>query len=115
MVGMGSVFFIIAALMQGIEQIEAELCLVVKSPSYIGSIIYLVIFSSVIAFYMLNYAVNYLPVSKATSFTNLTAVVSMIAGVVFLNEKTDTIHYVGCVFVILGVYIANRFGVDKNI
>lgn len=70
---------------------------------YTGGILYLGIVSSVIAFLCLNYANTYLPVSKTTMFSNLTTVVSVIAGVLILDEPFSFVTLMGTVMIVLGV------------
>lgn len=71
---------------------------------YITSILYLGIASSVIAFLFLNYANTYLPVSKTTVFSNITTVVSVFAGAVFLDEKITLLSLVSTVMIVVGVW-----------
>ena len=78
------------------------------SPGFTGAIAYLGIFSSVIAFLMLNYANTHLPVAKTTVFSNITTVVSVIAGTVFLNEPFSVEAVISTLMIVVGV-----FGVQK--
>lgn len=78
------------------------------NPSFTGAILYLGIFSSVVAFLMLNYANTYLPVAKTTVFSNITTVVSVIAGAVFLNEALSVASIISTIMIVVGV-----FGVQK--
>jgi flagellar motor component MotA len=64
--------------------------------------------SLVIAFFMLNYPVTYLPVRQAISFASLTTVVSILVGIVFLKESFGLIQMLGSVMIIIGVYNVNR-------
>lgn len=57
-----------------------------REPLFIIAIIYLSVCSSVIAFMALNYANNHLAAVKTTAFANLTTVISLFAGAVFLGE-----------------------------
>ena len=70
---------------------------------YTGGILYLGIVSSVIAFLCLNYANTHLPVSKTTVFSNLTTVVSVVAGVLILNESFSSVALIGTIMIIFGV------------
>jgi len=79
------------------------------SIEYTLSILYLGIVSSVAAFIMLNYANTYLPVAKTTVFTNITTVVSVIAGAIFLNEKISPAAIIATVMIVSGVW-----GVQKS-
>lgn len=71
---------------------------------YLTAIMYLGIASSVIAFLFLNYANTYLPVSKTTVFSNITTVVSVFAGAVFLDEKITILSLVSTIMIVVGVW-----------
>lgn len=63
-----------------------KLILPLKEPMFLLSIAYLSVCSSVIAFMALNFANNRLPAVKTTAFANLTTIISLFAGAVFLGE-----------------------------
>ena len=67
-----------------------------------GGIIFLIILA-VIAFLCLNFANTYLPVAKTTVFSNVTTVVSVLAGTIFLNEKLSIEVLVAIIAIITGV------------
>lgn len=81
---------------------------------YLFSILYLGLASSVVAFLLLNYANTYLPVAKTTVFSNLTTVVSVIAGSIFLDETLSCVSLVGVVMIIIGVFSVQVLG-GRNI
>lgn len=72
------------------------------------AILYLAVFSSVIAFYCINYAFGLLPVQQSTSFSNLTSVVSVLAGVLLLSEAFTPLHIAGVLLIVFCVYCFNR-------
>ena len=78
------------------------------------SVVYLGFVSSVIAFVLLNYANTHLPVAKTTVFSNITTVVSVLAGVIFLNEKLTLQSGIAAVMIICGVWGVQVLNV-KNI
>ena len=84
-----------------------------ENPLYTASILYLGVFSSVIAFLLLNYANTYLPVSKTTVFSNITTVVSVLAGIVFLDEKLSVYTVVSSLMIIAGVWGVQLAGQKK--
>lgn len=100
---LGLLIFLIIAL---IENIDAPQNLVIhfQNPEYFWAIFYLGIVSSVIAFVLLNYANTHLPVAKTTVFSNITTVVSVIAGAIFLNEKFTWQTALATVMIIVGVW-----------
>ena len=62
------------------------------------------IVSSVIAFILLNSANTYLPVAKTTVFSNFTTVVSVFAGIVFLNEPFTPLTVISTAMIVIGVW-----------
>ncbi|NLL43062.1 MAG: DMT family transporter [Firmicutes bacterium] len=72
------------------------------------AILYLGILSSVAAFFCMNYALSYLTASKSAVFINLTPVVSVLAGVLFRDERFAPIQILGAAIVLLGVWGVGR-------
>ncbi len=89
-----------------IENLNDPVVLLVgfSNPEYLFSILYLGVVSSVLAFLLLNFANTHLPVAKTTVFSNITTVVSVSAGAVFLNEKFTMISLLSCAMIIIGVW-----------
>lgn len=78
-------------------------------PKFIFPIIYLGIFSSIIAFFLMNYTLAKLNASKASSFSNLSTVVSIAAGVIILKEDFSWYHAVGILLILFGIWGVNKF------
>ncbi|MBE7044261.1 MAG: DMT family transporter [Ruminococcaceae bacterium] len=92
----------------------AEILRPLMEPSFFASVFYLGMVSSVIAFLMLNYANTYLPVAKTTVFSNITTVVSVIAGVVFLREPFSKTALLAVVMILVGVWGVQMSRVRKS-
>ena len=80
-----------------------------RSLPFMLSVLYLSVVSSNIAFLALNYANSVLPVARVTSFCNITTVISLFAGVIFLNEPFGWVPLLASVIIIVGVW-----GVQRN-
>ena len=80
-----------------------------QNGTFMLSMIYLSLFSSILAFLCLNYAATLLPVSKTTAFCNITTVLSVFAGAVFLGDAVSVVSVIAAAVIILGV-----FGVQKT-
>lgn len=80
-----------------------------RSGRFMAAMLYLSLLSSILAFLCLNYAATILPVSKSTAFCNVTTVLSVFAGAVFLGESVNTVSLIAAAVIILGV-----FGVQKS-
>lgn len=63
---------------------------------------------SVIAFFCLNYGMTYLEVSRAVVFTNITPVVSVIAGTALLGEPFSAVYLIGMILILTGLVMVNR-------
>ncbi|MCH5584563.1 DMT family transporter [Shimazuella sp. AN120528] len=79
-------------------------------PIYLYSIFYLAAFSSVSSILLSNYALSKLEAYKVSVFNNLSTLVSILAGVVFLNEPITSVHVIGAFMIIVGVVGTNLAG-----
>lgn len=82
--------------------------------SFVAAILYLAGFSSVVAFLMLNYANTELPVAQATVFCNLTTVISLLAGVIFLGEPFGWVQLVASAVIVIGIWGVQRQPVQQE-
>ncbi len=74
---------------------------------FVLSICYLAIISSVLAFILYNYATSHISVIKSSSFSNITTVVSVLAGLLILDEKFSIYQILLCIPIVLGVWGVN--------
>jgi len=79
-----------------------------KNGGFLGSMLYLGVISSNVAFMALNYANNELPVAQVTVFCNLTTIISLFAGVVFLGEPFNALTIAASVMIIVGIWGVQR-------
>ena len=80
----------------------------ITRPGLLLPVLYLGLGCSLLAFFLLNYAVTHLEVSRTSVLANLATIVSIIAGAVFLNETIRWYHLIGSAVIIAGVIGANR-------
>ena len=104
----GSITYIIFALIQCRGAYREMILMPLQEPGFIIPVLYLAIMSSVVAFVLLNYGTVRVMVSEAAIFTNLTTVISIIAGVVFLHETFTGFQVIGAIVILISVYTANR-------
>ena len=104
----GSLVYIMLALVECRGQYAELILPAVSNPSFWGCILYLSIVSSVIAFLILNFGSSYVSVSEASIFANLTTVISIVAGVVFINETFTLWQIIGAIIIIGSVYISSK-------
>lgn len=74
------------------------------SGRFLGAMLYLSMASSITAFLLLNFANGELPVGKVTAFCNLTTVISVFAGVIFLGEPFTALSLAASAVIIVGVW-----------
>ena len=108
MFALGSLIYVIFALAQCRGQYQELIFSALADPIFIIAVLYLAVLSSVTAFIFLNWGTVRVSVSEASIFANLTTVISIIAGVVFLHESFSLFQIAGAVIIIGSVYAANR-------
>ena len=72
-------------------------------------ILYLSLLSSVAAYLFLNFALSRLEAARSAAMANITTLVSVLAGVLILDEPFGWFHWIGSVMIIAGVWGVNRF------
>ena len=103
----GMVFFIPSALIQGAGHMAETFLPAMHSGSSWGAVSYLGLVSSVVAYFLLNFANAHLTVSETSLFSNVTTVVSVMAGVVPLREPFGIWQIIGVMVILVCVYAAN--------
>ncbi|MCQ2385500.1 MAG: EamA family transporter, partial [Clostridia bacterium] len=80
-----------------------------REPTFLISVAYLGVASSVVAFFCVNYADTYLPISRSPAFSSLVTVVSVLVGLLLLDETASlsprALPWVvgSCAVIVLGV------------
>ena len=74
------------------------------------AVLYLGLLSSVLAYGLLNFANSHLSVSETSLFSNVTTVVSVLAGVVLLKEPFSIWQMLGVAVILICVFAANVSG-----
>ena len=74
------------------------------------AVLYLGLLSSVLAYGLLNFANSHLSVSETSLFSNVTTVVSVLAGVVLLKEAFSIWQILGVAVILVCVFAANVSG-----
>lgn len=74
------------------------------------AVLYLGLLSSVLAYGLLNFANSHLTVSETSLFSNVTTVVSVLAGVVLLKEPFSVWQMLGVAVILVCVFVANVSG-----
>lgn len=82
--------------------------------NFIISILYLGVLSTLATSLLTNYVLSKIEASKMSVFANLGTVISIVAGVVFLNEDIYYYHIIGSILIVGGVIGTNFLGVKSN-
>ena len=75
--------------------------------TFLSSVLYLGGLSSVLAFFLLNYIYSKLRASAASSFSNITTIISIFAGVLILKESFEIYQIIGIIIILMGVWGTN--------
>lgn len=88
-----------------------------QQPVFWYSILYLACFSSFFTIFLSNYALTKLEAYKVSVFNNLSTLISVVAGALFLDEQITLAHIIGAIMIIVGVIgtnIAGRWSLIKE-
>lgn len=85
-----------------------------RNPSLRWPILYLGVASSVVAFFLINYSHTHLPVTRTIVFVNVTTLISVLAGVIFLHEILSPLSIFAAGMILIGVWGVQRFSHKKT-
>lgn len=85
-----------------------------SSHDFLISILYLGILSSVVTSLLSNYALSIISAPKMSVFNNLSTLVTVVAGVLLLNETLYYYHIIGIVSILIGVLGTNLDKLRKD-
>ena len=82
---------------------------VLKRPEVWGNLLYLGLICSLAAYFIWGITVKRIGAVRASNYFYLSPVISMIAAALWFGERTNAIAYVGCILILAGVVIAEKF------
>ena len=85
-----------------------------KSSRVIFSMLYLGIFSSLVAFLLQNICLKYMESSLASLFLSLESVFGVVFSAIFLRERMTLVMIFGCVLIFAAITIADQFHENKQ-
>ncbi|MFZ1705468.1 MAG: EamA family transporter [Saprospiraceae bacterium] len=71
------------------------------------SILYLVVFGSMIGFICYIYALQRLPTAQTTIYAYVNPIVAILTGAIVLDEKVGFMIIIGCCITLIGIYLVN--------
>ncbi|RKP58110.1 DMT family transporter [Cohnella endophytica] len=112
--GIGFLFFLVVSIINHAAAGTLDLLFApLSSLTFDLSILYMGGMASLVTALLANYALSKIEASKISVFSNLSTIVSLTAGAMFLDEKNTVYHVVGSLLIIAGVLGTNRFGRRK--
>ena len=69
---------------------------------------YMAVFSSVLAYFIYNYALTYMPASRASAISYLQPLGATLLAVILLGEPVTTLLVIGGILVLTGVFVTER-------
>lgn len=76
-----------------------------NEPSFLYSVLYLGVLSSLVTSFLSNYALVHIPTSEISTFNNLNPVITILGGVLILNEQLYIFQILGSLGVLFGVML----------
>jgi len=103
MFALGSIVFPIIALVENRQDPRAIL-VPLSNPSFWGAVVYLAVASSVCAFLLINYSLNYISAGRGLIFSNFTTVISVLAGIFIMGDSFSAVQLVGIAIITFSVF-----------
>lgn len=106
----GALFFGITAISKA--AFSGEMQLLINLPfinaEFLTAVLYAGICCSIIAYFLLNFAIAKIGINSTSSFIGVATVVSILSGMIISGEQASLIKIAGAAIIIIGVYIANH-------
>ena len=80
-----------------------------KQPEVWGNLLYLGLICSMAAYFIWGITVKRIGAVRASNYFYLSPIISMIAAAIWFGERTNAIAYIGCVLILAGVIMAEKF------
>lgn len=109
MFSVGFTFFAVMAFATHGGSTISMLTTAVSNGKFIFSCLYLGVAASVVAYMLANYSLATLPVSRATIFNSFATIVSVLSGVVLMEDPFTLTSGIAFVMILGGVFGVNRF------
>lgn len=91
------------------EESRVDWQVVVSQPEVWGNLLYLGLICSMAAYFIWGITVKRIGAVRASNYFYLSPIISMIAAAIWFGERTNAIAYIGCVLILAGVIMAEKF------
>ena len=82
---------------------------ILRQPAVWGNLLYLGLVCSMAAYFIWGITVKRIGAVRASNYFYLSPIISMIAAAIWFGERTNAIAYIGCVLILAGVIMAEKF------
>ena len=82
---------------------------VFRQPAVWGNLLYLGLVCSMAAYFIWGITVKRIGAVRASNYFYLSPIISMIAAAIWFGERTTAVAYIGCVLILAGVIMAEKF------
>ena len=76
--------------------------------AFFGILFYVVVFPAIAAYYCWQKGVEIIGPNRASMFIQLMPLFSAAMAIIIFNEKFELYHFVGAIFIVLGIYLSNK-------
>ncbi len=80
-----------------------------RQPAVWGNLLYLGLICSMAAYFIWGITVKRIGAVRASNYFYLSPIISMIAAAIWFGERTTVVAYAGCVLILVGVVMAEKF------
>ena len=80
-----------------------------RKPEVWGNLLYLGLICSMAAYFIWGITVKRIGAVRASNYFYLSPIISMIAAAIWFGERTTAVAYIGCILILAGVIIAEKF------
>ena len=81
----------------------------VSRPEVWGNLLYLGLICSMAVYFICGITVKRIGAVRASNYFYLSPIISMIAAAIWFGERTNAVAYIGCVLILAGVIMAEKF------
>lgn len=83
--------------------------------NYLGAILFLGILSTLVTSMLSIFAVSKLPIVQVSVFNNLATLITILSGIILLEEKVYYYHIIGAIMIVIGVFVVNTISKKDRI
>jgi len=91
------------------ENSRVDWATTLRKPEVWGNLLYLGLICSMAAYFIWGITVKRIGAVRASNYFYLSPIISMISAAIWFGERTNAIAYAGCVLILAGVIMAEKF------